>query len=64
MLKMLSGDRSAALASLERDVELGDTDYEYLRNDEVFLPLQGDPLFESLIRRMRTRATKAASQAR
>jgi serine/threonine protein kinase/Flp pilus assembly protein TadD len=52
---MLSGDPDAALSSLERDVELGDTDYEYLAQDEIFRPLRENPRFKRLVDRMRAR---------
>ena len=46
---MLSGDTEAALRSLERDVELGDHDFVYLREDPVFEPLRDDPRMQALM---------------
>jgi tetratricopeptide (TPR) repeat protein len=58
--RMLSGDPKGALDSLERDVELGDTDYEYLLEDDTFEPLRGDRRFVALVNRMRARAGSSA----
>ena len=48
----MSGETDGALDSLEKDVELGDTDHEYLLADEAFAPLRAHPRFRALIRRM------------
>ena len=53
VFRMLSGDRTGALDSLKRDVDLGDSDHVYLLEDDAFLPLHGDPRFKALIEEMR-----------
>ncbi len=52
LYRMLTGETDGALDSLEKDVELGDTDHEYLLTDEAFAPLRAHPRFRALIRRM------------
>jgi tetratricopeptide (TPR) repeat protein len=48
----LSGRKDEAFAALERDVELGDDDYQYLGKDPWFLTLRHDPRFKGLMKRM------------
>ena len=43
-----------ALASLQKDFELGDRDYQYLASDMWFVSLHGDPRFETLLEKMKT----------
>ncbi|HET6373874.1 MAG TPA: tetratricopeptide repeat protein, partial [Candidatus Polarisedimenticolia bacterium] len=50
----LRGDREAALASLEKDIELGDTDHEYLAADKWFASLHADRRFKTLLEKMKT----------
>jgi tetratricopeptide (TPR) repeat protein len=64
MLRMLSGDPEGALAHLERDAELGDTDFDYLLGDEVFAPLRADRRFQALVQRMRRAAATPATTER
>jgi tetratricopeptide (TPR) repeat protein len=45
-----------ALAALERDIELGDHDWQYLAADPWFEGLRGDPRFKRLITEMRRAA--------
>ena len=54
----LAGRRDEALAALDRDLELGDNDHEYLAADPWFESLHGDPGFEDLLRRMRAAANE------
>ena len=49
----LSGRKEEALASLKKDVELGDTDHEYLASDPWFASLRGEPRFKALLQKMR-----------
>ncbi len=49
----LLGRPEEALASLQRDIELGDTDHEYLASDKWFASLQPDARFRSLLERMK-----------
>ncbi len=49
----LAGRRDEALQALEKDVELGDRDHEYLTKDVWFASLRGDPRFSRLLRRMK-----------
>jgi Flp pilus assembly protein TadD len=53
-LHLLRGDRDAALASLTRDVELGDRDAAYLEEDPVFAPLHTEGRFREILNRMRS----------
>ena len=55
----LSGRRSESLDALRRDIELGDTDWQYLEADPWFASLRGDPAFQELIVRMRKPAPGA-----
>jgi tetratricopeptide (TPR) repeat protein len=52
----LAGRTDEALEALERDLELGDTDYGYLEHDSWFDPIRDDPRFADLLRRMRAAA--------
>ncbi len=56
--RMLTGDQRGALASLERDADLGDTDVDYLMNDPVFSPLRSELRFVALVERMRRKARR------
>jgi serine/threonine protein kinase/predicted Zn-dependent protease len=47
------GNRDAALAALERDVDLGDDDWGYLEADPWFESLRSDPRYVELIARMK-----------
>ncbi len=49
----LMGRKDDALDALERDVELGDADWKYLRSDPWFEDLHGDVRFEALLSRMK-----------
>lgn len=49
----LLGRKNEALDSLERDFELGDTDWEYLANDAWFEDLSGSARFNALLDRMK-----------
>ena len=42
-----------AFQALEKDLELGDTDHEYLEQDPWFEALRGDPRFAELLGRMK-----------
>jgi tetratricopeptide (TPR) repeat protein len=48
----LLGRTEEALAALERDVALGDTDREYLAADRWFATLRADPRFQSMLSTM------------
>lgn len=52
----LLGRPDEALEALERDVELGDTDWGYLENDGWFDSIRGRPKYADLVRRMRSAA--------
>jgi serine/threonine protein kinase/Flp pilus assembly protein TadD len=52
----LLGRSDEALAALERDVQLGDTEWEYLERDRWFAGLNDDPRFRALVERMKHRA--------
>ena len=52
----LLGRPDEALASLQKDVELGDTDDQYLVSDKWFVSLQGDARFRALLERMKAAA--------
>jgi tetratricopeptide (TPR) repeat protein len=56
----LLGRHDAALAALERDLELGDGDWEYLQSDAWFESLREDPRFADLLIRMKTLAGEGA----
>lgn len=43
-----------ALASLQKDFELGDRDHQYLASDTWFASLHGDPRFVALLEKMKT----------
>lgn len=47
-----------ALASLQKDFELGDRDHEYLASDKWFVSLHGDPRFVALLEKMKTTPAK------
>jgi serine/threonine protein kinase/Flp pilus assembly protein TadD len=49
-----------ALAALEKDLELGDTDHQYLATDPWFEILREDPRFRSLLTRMKEAAARSA----
>lgn len=53
-----------ALRSLERDLELGDHDWQYLQSDRWFEGLRADPRFVELIERMKAAATAEAQASR
>ena len=44
---------------LERDLELGHTDFEYLGTDPWFESMHEDPRFRDLLRRMKIAASAA-----
>jgi tetratricopeptide (TPR) repeat protein len=54
----LLGRPDEALASLRKDLELGDTDYQYLASDKWFASLQGDLRFKALLEEMKSAAGK------
>jgi len=54
----LLGRPDEALASLRRDLELGDTDDQYLASDKWFASLHGDPRFGALLEEMKRAAGK------
>jgi serine/threonine protein kinase/tetratricopeptide (TPR) repeat protein len=54
----LLGRSDDALASLRRDVELGDTDDQYLASDKWFASLRRDARFKALLERMKTAARR------
>jgi hypothetical protein len=58
-LRLLRGETDDALAALERDVELGDRDVEFLQGDPAFESLHDDPRFRASIERMRAPAEGA-----
>ncbi|MGD8377795.1 MAG: tetratricopeptide repeat protein, partial [Acidobacteriota bacterium] len=62
MLRMLQGNEDAALDELERDIELGDDDYEYLEGDPTFEAIRDRPRFRALLDRMR--AASGAGETR
>jgi len=45
----LMGNRDKAIAALTRDLELGDTDWEYLSADPWFEGLRDDPRFSAIV---------------
>jgi tetratricopeptide (TPR) repeat protein len=47
------GRADEALAALERDLELGDRDWQYLSGDAWFAALRTDPRFGALVERMK-----------
>ncbi len=49
----LMGNKEKALDALAKDVELGDTDWEYLVADPWFESLRGDPRFEAIVAAMK-----------
>ncbi|MGH9868010.1 MAG: protein kinase domain-containing protein [Candidatus Polarisedimenticolia bacterium] len=49
----LQGDQDKALHALGRDVELGDTDWEYLQSDSWFAGLHEHPRFKELLAAMK-----------
>jgi len=49
----LLGRPEDALASLRKDLELGDTDDQYLASDKWFASLHGDPRFGALLEKMK-----------
>ena len=49
----LMGDHDKAIAALQRDRELGDTDWEYLVADPWFEGLRDDPRFEAIVAAMK-----------
>ena len=51
----LTGATDSALAALERCIELGYDDPEFLRGDEDLAALHGDPRFDALVERLETR---------
>ena len=55
----LLGQKREALAALEKDVELGDTDHEYLAADAWFASLRGDSRFAALLARMKAAAPES-----
>jgi tetratricopeptide (TPR) repeat protein/tRNA A-37 threonylcarbamoyl transferase component Bud32 len=52
----LLGEKEKALDALERDLELGDTDWEYLSADTWFEGLHGEPRFGSIVAEMKRRS--------
>ncbi len=56
----LLGRQEEAFAALDKDVELGDADWEYLAADRWFEGLRGDPRFDGLIGKMKAVKTKTA----
>ena len=51
----LLGREAEALAALDRDLELGDTDWEYLAGDQWFEGLRGNPRFAAIVQEMKQR---------
>ncbi|NIM01721.1 MAG: protein kinase [Acidobacteria bacterium] len=56
----LLGRHDESLAALERDLELGDADWQYLEADAWFESLRDDPRFRDLLKRMKTAAGEDA----
>jgi Flp pilus assembly protein TadD len=52
----LTGDIALAIASLERAIELGYDDAEFMSRDADLAALRGDARFEMLVRHLRERA--------
>lgn len=52
----LLGRTGEALDSLERDLELGDTDWEYLESDRWFDAVRGHPRYAQIVERMKQAA--------
>lgn len=52
----LAGDSREALDALERDVALGDTDWEYLAADPWFESLRSDPRYKAILAEMKKKA--------
>jgi tetratricopeptide (TPR) repeat protein len=52
----LLGRHDETIESLRKDVELGDTDYQYLASDKWFASLHQDTRFKALLARMKTAA--------
>ncbi|MHC4262507.1 MAG: TPR end-of-group domain-containing protein [Planctomycetota bacterium] len=50
----LVGDLDRAFAALERSIQLGYDDLDFLRDDEDLAPLRQDPRFEALLTRLET----------
>ncbi|MCZ7592568.1 MAG: hypothetical protein M5U15_10670 [Kiritimatiellae bacterium] len=48
----LLGEREAALAALERAINLGYDDADWMREDEDLLSLRSDPAFQTLLKRL------------
>jgi tetratricopeptide (TPR) repeat protein len=59
-LAALGGDRERAIASLEKAFARREPFVLFLRQTIAFNSLHGDPRFETLVRRLRTRKTQAA----
>src|SRR5262249_53427039 len=51
----LLGAHDGALGALERDLALGDTDWEYLKADAWFTGLRGHPRFDAIVAEMKRR---------
>ena len=56
----LLGRHDESLAALERDLELGDADWQYLEADAWFESLRDDPRFRDLLKRMKAAAGEDA----
>jgi tetratricopeptide (TPR) repeat protein len=56
----LLGRGDEALVALERDLELGDTGWEYLAADKWFVGLHGHPRFTEILDEMKRRSTAEA----
>ncbi len=52
----LMGEHEKALDALARDMEMGDTDWEYLGSDAWFAGLRGHPRFDAIVAEMKRRA--------
>jgi len=61
-LRLMRGDRKAAIDALTRAFDHGARSYGFLAPDPLFAPLRGDPAFRALLERMK--ADVAAQRAR
>lgn len=57
----LLGERALALSALERAVDLGYQDVDWMQKDKDLVSLHGDPVFDALVRRAASRPRWDAS---